>query len=71
VSRGPLLDGCEYHTKEFAAEAEAYHELVVAAHKGHAKVEVPLPQLNGHRRGEPEREPVLNPRDDRGPDAPS
>jgi ATP-dependent Zn protease len=55
---GPLLDGRDYHTKEFAAEAEAYHELVVAAHKGHAKVEVPLPQLNGQRRGEPE--PVLD-----------
>jgi cell division protease FtsH len=46
---GPLLDGREYHTAEFAAEAEAYHELVVAAHKGHAKVNVPLPVLNGQR----------------------
>jgi len=57
---GPLLDGREYHTKEFAAEAEAYHELVVTAHKGHAKVEVPLPELNGQRRPEPEPEPVLD-----------
>jgi cell division protease FtsH len=46
---GPLLDGREYHTAEFAAEAEAYHQLVVAAHKGHARVDVPLPVLNGQR----------------------
>ena len=28
--------------------AEAYHEIVVAAHGVHGKVDVPLPQLNGH-----------------------
>ncbi len=61
---GPLLDGREYHNKDFAAEAETYHELVVAAHKGNARVEVPLPQLNGQRLGEPEREPVLDHSDD-------
>jgi ATP-dependent Zn protease len=57
---GPLVDGREYHSPGFIAEAEAYHELVVAAHKGNAKVEVPLPELDGQRRGEPEPEPVLD-----------
>ncbi len=50
---GPLVNGRDYHTPEFAAEAEAYHELVVAAHKGHARVEVPLPRVEGRRAEEP------------------
>jgi hypothetical protein len=28
--------------------AEEYHAQVVAAHKGHLKVDVPLPVFNGH-----------------------
>jgi cell division protease FtsH len=42
---GPLLDGRPYRTPEFLEMAEAYHVKVVAAHKGHAKVEGPLPPL--------------------------
>jgi cell division protease FtsH len=43
--RGPLLDGRPYGTTEFLESAEAYHAEVMAAHKGHAKVTVPLPAL--------------------------
>lgn len=42
---GPILDGRGYHTDEFAEAAERYHAMVVAAHKGHAKVEAPMPAL--------------------------
>ena len=48
---GTLVDGSPYGTPEFANIAETYHAQVVAAHKGHGRVEVPLPTLNGHRRG--------------------
>ena len=30
--------------------AEEYHNRVVAAHKGHGKVDIPLPLLNGRHR---------------------
>jgi hypothetical protein len=43
--QGPILDGRGYHTDEFAEAAERYHAMVVAAHKGHAKVEAPMPAL--------------------------
>jgi ATP-dependent Zn protease len=46
---GPMVDGREYHSPEFARDAEAYHQKVVAAHQGHGKVEVPLPTFNGRR----------------------
>jgi cell division protease FtsH len=45
---GPLVDGTEYHTGEFLDAAEAYHNIVIAAHTTHGKVEVELPKLNGH-----------------------
>jgi hypothetical protein len=45
---GLLVDGREYHTPEFAEQAKAYHALAVVAHKGHGKVDVPLPVLNGN-----------------------
>jgi cell division protease FtsH len=48
---GALIDGTPYGTTEFGAIAEDYHNQVVAAHKGHGRVEIPLPALNGHRRG--------------------
>ncbi|MFN2608481.1 MAG: AAA family ATPase [Acidimicrobiales bacterium] len=46
---GTLIDGSPYGTEDFARLAEDYHAQVVAAHKGHLKMEVPLPVLNGHR----------------------
>ncbi len=50
---GPLIDGRAYRSKEFIRTAEDYHSQVVDAHKGHAAVKVPLPQLNGRRDLEP------------------
>jgi len=46
---GTLIDGSPYGTAEFDRMAEDYHTRVVAAHKGHGKVDIPLPLLNGHR----------------------
>jgi cell division protease FtsH len=46
--QGPLVDGRPYHSREFLEQAEAYHEIVVAAHGVHGKVDMPLPTLNGH-----------------------
>jgi cell division protease FtsH len=43
---GPLIDGRPYRSPEFIEGAEAYHSEAVTAHKGHAKVKVPLPQLS-------------------------
>jgi ATP-dependent Zn protease len=45
--QGPLIDGRDYGTAEFAEVAEAYHAAVVTAHAEHGKVSVPLPKLNG------------------------
>jgi ATP-dependent Zn protease len=45
---GTLIDGTPYGTHEFSQVAEEYHAQVVAAHKGHLKVDVPLPVFNGH-----------------------
>ena len=45
---GPLVDGTDYTSPQFRELAEAYHTVVVAAHKRHAKIEVSLPALNGH-----------------------
>jgi cell division protease FtsH len=47
--RGPLIDGRPYHGEDFKEMAETYHEQVVAAHKNHSAVRVPLPSLNGQR----------------------
>ncbi len=47
---GTLIDGTPYGTVEFDRLAEDYHHRVVAAHKGHGKVDIPLPLLNGHHR---------------------
>jgi ATP-dependent Zn protease len=47
--QGPLIDGRPYLDPAFLEAAEAYHAQVVAAHKAHRRVEVPLPVLNGHR----------------------
>ena len=46
---GPLVDGTEYHTPEFAEQAQQYHERVVVAHQQHSTVDIPLPTLNGQR----------------------
>jgi ATP-dependent Zn protease len=47
---GTLIDGRPYGTEEFDRLAEDYHNRVVAAHKGHGKVDIPLPLLNGRYR---------------------
>jgi ATP-dependent Zn protease len=47
---GQLIDGTPYGTAEFDRMAEDYHNRVVAAHKGHGKVDIPLPLLNGRHR---------------------
>ena len=47
---GTLIDGTPYGTAEFDRLAEDYHNRVVAAHKGHGKVDIPLPLLNGRYR---------------------
>ena len=47
---GTLIDGSPYGSPEFSGIAEDYHAQVVAAHKGHGRVEIPLPALNGHGR---------------------
>jgi cell division protease FtsH len=47
---GTLIDGTPYGTVEFDRLAEDYHNRVVAAHKGHGKVDIPLPLLNGRYR---------------------
>lgn len=47
--QGPLIDGRPYHGEDFRELAEAYHKQVVAAHKSHSAVKVPLPSLNGQR----------------------
>src|SRR5215218_1490709 len=52
---GPLVDGTEYHTPEFAEQAKQYHQRVLVAHKEHAAVEVPLPRLNGQSASPGER----------------
>ncbi|MDQ6797428.1 MAG: AAA family ATPase [Actinomycetota bacterium] len=49
--RGSLIDGTPYGTAEFSRLAEEYHTQVVAAHKGHANVNLPLPVFNGHGTG--------------------
>jgi cell division protease FtsH len=66
---GPLVDGTEYHTPEFAEQAQAYHDRVVVAHKEHASVDVPLPTLNGQRG--PEFIPVEIPEAARGDGQPA
>ncbi|MDQ6838812.1 MAG: AAA family ATPase, partial [Actinomycetota bacterium] len=47
--RGSLIDGTPYATAEFSRLAEEYHAQVVAAHKGHANVDGPMPVFNGNR----------------------
>jgi cell division protease FtsH len=47
--QGPLIDGRPYHGDDFREMAESYHAQVVAAHKTHSAVKVPLPSLNGQR----------------------
>ncbi|HET7487080.1 MAG TPA: AAA family ATPase [Acidimicrobiales bacterium] len=41
---GPLVDGRPYHDPEFMTLAEQYHDKVVAAHKAHSPVGLPLPR---------------------------
>ena len=42
---GPLIDGRVYHDPSFLDVAREYHRGVVEAHKGHGRVELPLPAL--------------------------
>jgi cell division protease FtsH len=46
-TRGPLVDGTEYHTREFAEQAKVYHQRVLIAHREHASVDAQLPTVNG------------------------
>jgi len=46
---GPLVDGTQYRTPEFAEQAKEYHHRALIAHQQHAAVEMPLPTLNGQR----------------------
>ena len=43
---GPLVDGRPYVRPEFLAEAEAYHEVALAAHQAPSSIEIPLPVLD-------------------------
>jgi ATP-dependent Zn protease len=52
-TEGPLIDGREYHQPAFIAAMEEYHSSVMAAHRLHEQVSIPLPQTNGHVRGHP------------------
>ena len=53
---GPLVDGRPYVRPEFLPDAEAYHEVAVAAHVAQSSIEIPLPVMapaaattgNGH-----------------------
>jgi cell division protease FtsH len=44
---GPLVDGTEYHSREFAEQAKEYHQRVLIAHREHASVDAQLPTVNG------------------------
>ncbi len=44
-TKGPLIDGRQYHTPQFMDLAEAYHAEVVRAHNSHDTVNIPLPVL--------------------------
>lgn len=48
--RGPLVDGRPYHDPQFMAVAEQYHARAVAAHKGHGRVDLPLPRWSANGR---------------------
>jgi cell division protease FtsH len=51
--QGPVIDGRVYHEPGFVESLEAYHSMVLAAHKSHGKVMVPLPttdDANGYTR---------------------
>jgi hypothetical protein len=42
---GPLVDGRPYVRPEFLSEAEAYHEVAMAAHIAQSSIEIPLPVM--------------------------
>ncbi len=44
--QGPVIDGRVYHEPGFVESLEAYHEMVLSAHKAHGKVAVPLPETD-------------------------
>jgi cell division protease FtsH len=44
---GPLVDGRLYYQPTFVERLEAYHEVVMRAHKHHEQITIPLPSLNG------------------------
>jgi cell division protease FtsH len=45
--RGPQVDGSVYYTPEAIEELEQYHEAAALAHKNTARIDLPLPRLNG------------------------
>ena len=52
---GPLVDGRPYVRPEFLADAEAYHEVAVAAHVAQSSIEIPLPVMDAGRRDDGQR----------------
>jgi hypothetical protein len=52
---GPLIDGSAYADSDFAGQLESYHQAVLDAHRGHAKMLTTLPATPG---AEPSTEPV-------------
>ncbi len=42
-TEGPVVDGRPYHTPEFAATLEAYHQQVMVAHRGRDGAPLPVP----------------------------
>jgi cell division protease FtsH len=42
-AEGPVVDGRPYHTPEFAATLETYHEQVMVAHRGRDGAPLPVP----------------------------
>jgi cell division protease FtsH len=66
--RGPQVDGSVYYTPEAIAELERYHEAAAEAHRNTARIDVPLPRLNGQYVGVPvavARAESTNPEGDR------
>jgi len=50
-TQGPLIDGRPYHDPSFIDTLERYHEMVMAAHKNHEQVEIPMPPTNADGTG--------------------
>jgi cell division protease FtsH len=65
---GPLVDGTEYHSPEFAEQAKEYHQRVLIAHREHASVDAQLPTVNGQAGSKADLAATDVPRPPRTPD---